>query len=196
MRIKLENQNIWFASDYHFSHANVIRFDKRPFTCVEEMDEALIDGWNANVGDKDIVFYLGDFSFDRDFGRTQAIAKQLKGKIHYILGNHDDEKIIRKLGVFETVSDYINLSVKDLDNPRKYQDIMMMHYAILSWDKAHHGAFHLHGHSHGSLMKDPNYDWYYKKKVLDVGCCNINYIPISYQEVKEIMKTKEISSHH
>ncbi len=118
MRLKLEHQNIWFTSDCHFSHANVIKYDKRPFTSAQEMDETLIANWNAKVKANDIVFYLGDLSFDRDFGRTQAIAKQLKGKIHFILGNHDDERVIRKLGVFETVNDYINLSVKDLENPR------------------------------------------------------------------------------
>lgn len=196
MRLKLEHQNIWFTSDYHFSHANVIKYDKRPFTSVEEMDEALIDGWNAKVKDTDIVFYLGDLSFDRDFGRTQAIAKQLKGKIHFILGNHDDERVIRKLGVFETVNDYINLSVKDLDNPRKYQDIMMFHYPILSWDKRHHGAIHLHGHEHGSLVNNSEYEWYYKFKVLDIGCNMHNYEPVSYHEIKEIMKTKKIGEHH
>lgn len=196
MRIKLDHQNIWFASDFHFCHANVIKYDGRPFENVEEMNQTLIDNWNSKVKDNDIVFYLGDLSFDRDGVRTQDIIKQLKGKIHFILGNHDDERVIRKMGRFESVSDYINLSVKDDENPRKRQDIMMMHYAILSWDKAHHGAIHLHGHSHGSLMKDPNYEWFYKKKVLDVGCNMHNYSPISYQEIKEIMKFKEVSEHH
>ena len=194
MRLKLEHQNIWFTSDYHFSHANVIKYDKRPFTSVEEMDEALIDGWNAKVKDTDIVFYLGDLSFDRDFGRTQAIAKQLKGKIHFILGNHDDERVIRKLGVFETVSDYINLSVKDLENPRKYQDIMMFHYPILSWDKVHHGAFHLHGHCHQNLI--PHQAEYYEGKVLDMGCNGWEYEPVNYITIKQIMQTKKNGEHH
>jgi calcineurin-like phosphoesterase family protein len=196
MRLKLEHQNIWFTSDYHFSHANVIKYDKRPFTSVEEMDEALIDGWNAKVKDTDVVFYLGDLSFDRDFGRTQAIAKQLKGKIHFILGNHDDERVIRKLGVFETVSDYINLSVKDLDNPRKYQDIMMFHYPILSWDKRHHGAWHLHGHEHQALATKPIYDWFYAFKVLDMGCNGWDYEPANYITIKKQMETKKNGEHH
>ncbi len=194
MRLKLEHQNIWFTSDYHFSHANVIKYDKRPFTSVEEMDEALIDGWNAKVKDTDIVFYLGDLSFDRDFGRTQAIAKQLKGKIHFILGNHDDERVIRKLGIFETVSDYINLSVKDLENPRKYQDIMMFHYPILSWDKVHHGSWHLHGHCHQNLI--PHQTVYYEGKVLDMGCNGWDYEPTNYITIKQIMQTKKNGEHH
>lgn len=196
MRIKLDHQNIWFASDYHFYHANVIKYDNRPFTNVSEMNRILVENWNQKVKTNDVVFYLGDLSFEKKFDETINLINELNGKIHFILGNHDDERIIKKLNRFETVSDYINLSVIDNDNPRKKQGIMMMHYPILSWDKAHHGDYMLHGHCHGSLMNDPEYSWYYERKVLDVGCNMTNYKPISYVEIKEIMKNKGNHQHH
>lgn len=196
MRIKLNHQNIWFASDYHFLHANVIKYDNRPFEDVLEMNEVLIDNWNELVDDKDIVFYLGDLSFERNGNETKKIVDQLNGKIHYILGNHDDEKKITKLNRFETISDYVNLLVDDEDNPRKKQGIIMMHYPILSWDKAHHGDWHLHGHCHQSLANKKIE--YYNRKVLDVGCNGWDYKPVSYNEIKNVMKTKEIENvdHH
>lgn len=196
MRIKLDKQNVFFASDYHFCHGNVIKYDGRPFNDVEEMNERLILNWNSVVGEKDIVFYLGDLSFDRGSGETERIVNELNGTIHFILGNHDNEKDIKKLNRFESVSDYVNLSITDLDNPRKKQGIMMMHYPILSWDKAHHGDWHLHGHSHQSLVtQNPDY---YKRKVLDMGCNGWEYRPVSYNEIKEIMAIKTIGSvdHH
>lgn len=196
MRLKIDNQNVWFASDYHFCHGNIIKYDKRPFANSQEMDSTLIENWNELVGVNDTVIYIGDLCFDRSGGAAKAIVDQLNGKIHFVLGNHDNEKDIRKLGRFETVSDYINLSVLDTDNPRKYQGIMIMHYPILSWDKAHHGEYMLHGHCHGSLMNDPEYSWYYERKVLDVSCNMTNYKPISYVEIKEIMKNKENHQHH
>ena len=198
MRIKIDHQLIWFASDYHFCHANVIKYDNRPFNDVEEMNQTLIDNWNEVVGDDDVVFYLGDLSFDKNGVTTQHIVDQLKGKIHLILGNHDHEKDIRSLKRFETISDYVSLSVTDHDNPRKKQGIVMFHYPILSWDKHHHGEYMLHGHCHGSLMNNPEYSWFYKRRVLDVGCNMTNYKPISYSEIKSIMNTKEIEliDHH
>lgn len=196
MRIKLDKQNIFFCSDLHENHANVIKYDGRPFKDVSHMNAELVRRWNNKVGVDDIVFYLGDLSFRKDIEQIKTFVNQLNGKIHFIMGNHDDDRIISKLNRFESISDYVQLSVLDKDNPRKYQDIMLFHYAILSWDKAHHGSFHLHGHSHGSLMKNSEYNWYYKKKVLDVGCNMHDYAPISYQELKNIMKNKEISEHH
>jgi calcineurin-like phosphoesterase family protein len=174
----------------------VIKYDGRPFKDVTEMNESLIENWNHYIDTNDIVFYLGDLSFDRSGKQTQEIVNRLNGKIHYVLGNHDDERDIRKLGRFETISDYINLSVPDEDNPRKRQGIMMMHYPILSWDKAHHGDWHLHGHCHQSLVKqNPEY---YKRKVLDMGCNGWDYCPVHYTDVKQIMVNKEIErvDHH
>lgn len=52
---------IFYTSDLHISHANVIRFDNRPYESVAEMDEALIKNWNETVSDKDTVYILGGF---------------------------------------------------------------------------------------------------------------------------------------
>lgn len=41
--------NKWFTSDTHFSHANIIRYTGRPFQSVNEMDERLIENWNALI---------------------------------------------------------------------------------------------------------------------------------------------------
>lgn len=196
MRLKINNQNIWFASDYHFCHANVIKYDNRPFSDVDEMDNTLIENWNSLISENDTVIYMGDLCFDRSSKTAKNIVDQLKGKIHFVLGNHDKEKDIKKLNRFESVSDYINLSVLDEENPRKYQGIMIMHFPILSWDKSHHGEWHLHGHSHQSLTE--HYPEYYKRKVLDMGCNGWDYKPVSYSQIKEIMNTKVVESvdHH
>ena len=61
MNYKFDGDKVFFTSDTHFYHANIINFCKRPFANVETMNEALIENWNAVVGVDDIVFHLGDF---------------------------------------------------------------------------------------------------------------------------------------
>lgn len=197
--MKFEKQNIFFISDLHIGHQNVIRFDGRPFGSVDEMHKIMIEKWNSVVGDDDIVFYLGDLSHRCDIDTVKSVISQLKGKIYYILGNHDRMRDIVKLGRFEKIYEYgTEVSIKDEDANRGYQDIILCHYAILSWNKSHYGSWHLHGHSHGSMMKNPDMSWFYKRKVIDVGCNMIDYTPISYTQLKEIMSTKQISAvdHH
>ena len=49
----------FFTSDTHFGHANVIKFDNRPFANIEEHDEELVRRWNAVVKPGDVVCHLG-----------------------------------------------------------------------------------------------------------------------------------------
>ena len=81
--------NIWFTSDTHFNHNNIIRFCNRPWNTVEEMDKALIENWNSVVKPDDIVFHLGDFAFAPN-SKWKTLLQALNGKIYLIVGNHDE----------------------------------------------------------------------------------------------------------
>jgi len=67
--------NKWFISDTHFSHSNIIRYTGRPFQSVKEMDERLIENWNALVKSQDTVFFLGDFGL----GTTDFLTSLCSG---------------------------------------------------------------------------------------------------------------------
>ena len=88
MNYKFDGNKVFFTSDTHFYHANIINFCKRPFANVETMNEALIENWNAVVGANDIVFHLGDFCFGGSAEWTN-ILNRLNGRIYLIVGNHD-----------------------------------------------------------------------------------------------------------
>jgi calcineurin-like phosphoesterase family protein len=200
MKTKKIEKEPFFISDLHLGHHNVIKYDGRPYKDVDEMHVDIIKRWNEVVGDEDEVYYLGDLAM-RVNEKVKWIMYQLKGKIHYIMGNHDRYKDISHLGRFEHIHEYgTEIMVKDDTITDKkaggHQHIIMSHYPILSWNRAHYGSWMIHGHCHGSLMKS-NQD-YYKRKVMDVGCNVIDYTPISYRQVKEVMDKKSLASvdHH
>ena len=68
----------FYIADMHFGHKNVIRYDNRPFDSIEEMDKAMITLWNETVGDSDVVYILGDFSWYKE-EKTAFILGCLKG---------------------------------------------------------------------------------------------------------------------
>lgn len=86
---------IFFTSDQHFGHANILKYEDesrraengRRFKTVEEMDEYLIDQWNATVTSGDLVYCLGDFSYKRS--SMEFILPFLNGTKFLITGNHD-----------------------------------------------------------------------------------------------------------
>ena len=61
MNYKFDGSRVFFTSDTHFNHTNIIRFCNRPFKDVIHMNETIIANWNSVVGPDDIIFHLGDF---------------------------------------------------------------------------------------------------------------------------------------
>ncbi len=178
---------LFFSSDSHYWHSNVILYSKRPFSSVEEMNEALIANWNSVITDKDQVWHLGDFSFGT-YEQTKSILKRLRGHKNYIFGNHD--KILKRnpdlWDYFDSIQDY-----KELKWDK--QSLILFHYPLLTWNRGHHSSYHLCGHSHGTL------NWHHKQTTsLDVGVDNFNYTPVSFEEIMKIMskKTYKATDHH
>jgi calcineurin-like phosphoesterase family protein len=174
----------FFTSDTHWGHTNILKYANRgvdkggPFRSIEEHDEALIRNWNAVVQPTDDVFHLGDFAF-MQVPETLRILRRLNGNKHLIWGNHDKKlaKDIRFAKAWTWTRDLASIEVDG-------QRIVLCHYAMRVWDKSHFGAWHLYGHSHGSLPDDPN------SLSFDVGVDCWAYTPISFAQVAERMKTK------
>ena len=83
---------VFFTSDLHLGHRNIIRLCNRPFSSIDEMDECLIEKWNKKVTNADTVYILGDLMF-RNEKPPEEYLRQLRGKKHLIIGNHDREWI-------------------------------------------------------------------------------------------------------
>lgn len=80
--------NRHFTSDSHFNHTNILQYSDRPFADVEEMNEALVERWNAVVAPEDTVYHLGDTRM-----KTVELAvpyfQRLNGHKVLVPGNHD-----------------------------------------------------------------------------------------------------------
>lgn len=79
---------MYFISDTHFFHKNIIKYCQRPFADVREMNAELIARWNRMVVDNaTTILHVGDVTFHYD--QAFAIVNQLNGNKELILGNHD-----------------------------------------------------------------------------------------------------------
>lgn len=163
---------IYFTSDMHLGHKNIIRLSNRPFSSIEEMDEEIIQRFNSRVTDSDTVYDLGDTYFKN----PKYYAGRLNGNIIRIKGSHDHD-------LKEATSPrMLVISPKDLVD--KYGDpvtITLCHYSMRSWEKSHYGSWALFGHHHGML--EPY------GLSFDVGVDCWNYYPISIDEVAAEMAT-------
>jgi calcineurin-like phosphoesterase family protein len=160
---------IYFTSDLHLGHSNVIKYSNRPFASVEEMDEELIRCFNSVVKKGDMVYDLGDTYFKS----PKLYEGRLNGTIIRIKGSHDHDikeprlLVIKPQGI---VDEYGNQIV-----------ITLCHYSMRSWEMSHYASWHLYGHHHGTL--EPY------GLSFDVGVDCWNYYPISLKQVAEKMAT-------
>lgn len=169
----------FFTSDTHFGHANVIKYSKRPYANVDEMNEALIANWNALVKPNDIIWHLGDFAF-LTMPKLEAILVRLNGRKNLVFGNHDkalrkDKRILSTYFERAVEKAYIKVPCPGANN--ELQDIVLNHFPELTWDKKHRGAFMLHGHCHGT-MRYP-----FTAKILDVGIDPMGMKPIAFEVI-------------
>ena len=53
---------LYFTSDLHFYHENIIKHTNRHYANAEKMNNDLIKKWNEKVNAYDEVYILGDFT--------------------------------------------------------------------------------------------------------------------------------------
>jgi len=172
-------REIWFTSDFHFGHHNIIRYCNRPFANTQEMDAAIADRMNACVKPNDILYFLGDFCMG-SAEQVAAYRKRLACRtIHIIEGNHDritrtQQPLFASWGILSEV----NVSK---------QRIVLCHYAMRVWPRHAQGAWHLYGHSHGNLPDEP------RSLSMDVGIDTHDFRPWRLDEIQSVMQTKAMA---
>lgn len=166
---------IWFSSDQHLWHKNIIKFCNRPFETVEEMVSTIIQNHNKLVKPTDTVYWLGDFAWNMREDKLEILANKFNGKKHFIVGNHDRPALFKGLeskGVFESVNQTLGLSLGQ-------QYIWLSHYPHRSWNRSFHGSYHLFGHCHGTALPFG--------LSFDVGVDCWNFCPINLETINETM---------
>lgn len=172
----MSGEHVWFTADTHFGHQKILKFHpERPGTNAEEMGEALIENWNAVVNKADHIYVVGDFSLS-----TQEVAenafRRLKGNKHLVQGNHDPTRVARMSG-WQSVS-----QIKEVKAGN--HKFVLCHFPMLTWNGAHRGVYHLHGHSHG-MLREQNH---LQRARLDVGIdCHPHHRPFHLDEVLSLL---------
>jgi calcineurin-like phosphoesterase family protein len=191
-----KGDKIFFVSDTHFGHVNILEFCNRPYKNVEEMNHCLIDNWNKKVPADGLVFHLGDFAWG-GYPFWKNIRDQLNGKIILIKGNHD-EKNLTTTGaqeLFEHVAYQMKIRIEG-------RAIYLNHNPFLCYGGTYRDpkglVYQAFGHVHsgpGAKGLDVERLGVLFPTQYDVGVDNNNYEPISWAEFnekigKQLLKSK------
>ena len=160
-----KRQKVWFTADTHWHHKNILKHcPNRPemggfdIDDVDAHDKWLIEQWNSTIGKKDIVYIVGDFAFGSPY-HVKRLLDKLHGKKFLILGNHDASSDKTELvNYFEKITQ-IHCPVFRKSNYEWLDEdfqVILCHYAMVTWPGKHYGSVMVHGHSHGRLNEYNN----------------------------------------
>jgi len=165
--------NIFFISDTHFGHANMLNFKRedgsplRLFDSADAMDECMIERWNSVVKPSDHVYHLGDVAMRRENIKTVA---RCNGHKRLVRGNHDVYRTKDYLPFFEEI-----YGLRVLDG------LIFTHIPIHPESLARFHA-NVHGHVH-ALSQGTFGPRYY-----NVSVEAVNYTPVSLEDLKARIK--------
>jgi len=188
--------NRFVISDTHFGHTNSWEKFKlpngdplRPFTSTEEMDETMVERWNAVVRPQDTVYHLGDVVINR---KSLHHVKRLNGKNRLVRGNHD---------IFKD-SDYREVGFESLYGVRVFVDKFILSHIPLHPDcVTDRFRVNVHGHLHANEVMELTLqvtgdDIYpYEEERIDprylcVSVEHTDYRPLSFDEVDAKIKKR------
>lgn len=187
---------IFFTSDQHFYHLNVIKYCNRPFATVEEMNEEIIKRFNEVIKPGDTVYHLGDFSMHARY--VTEILPRLNGEHHLIAGNHDSchflhyKKRLEKGAKMKQL--YLDAGFKTISIDKDIEingKIVRMHHMPYASDHPQDTRFQehrpkdfglwlLHGHVHCHWLKNG--------KQINVGVDVWDYKPVSIDQIIKLME--------
>lgn len=143
----------------------------RSFSSVEEMDETIIERWNAVVKHDDYVYHLGDVIFDTR--KTASIFTRLNGKKRLILGNHDAVKGSVLINYFEKVVLW-----------QRFDDLGIIATHLPMHESGLVGKYtrNVHGHIHNQELPSPNH--------LCVSVERTDFRPVNLSELDSMFRAK------
>lgn len=216
------DQKLWLFSDPHYGHTNIcggitkwvnlpIPYEQwqkenkedlknfclnngvRPFSSINKMNDAIVQGINENVGENDILICGGDWSFggkeNVKIFRDRIVCKN----VHHVYGNHDEHiqdsrNDFKKL--FSSTQSYLEVIVDGMM-------LCVFHYKPAIWNNSHKGSYFAYGHSHAAA------EWITTGRSMDVGIDNAfrllgEYRPFSFDEFMHLLKDRkaETIDHH
>lgn len=185
IKYKFNKDKLWFTSDLHFYHENIIKYCNRPFKNALEMNDVLIQNWNSCVKPDDDIIIGGDFIHTGNLQLIRSLLDKLNGDKWLVYGNHDYQNKLERDEICKRFNyhcwDAMDFQVEDDEIEDGFLKFHISHYPCEFWTR---GAIHLHGHIHSGPTSLSSEQLSFKPMRYDIGIDNNGYFPISYEEVK------------
>lgn len=165
---------LFLTGNLQFGRPSAIKQFKRPFSSVGEMDETLVQNWNSVVGEKDVVYVLGNFAWDPT--TAEEMLNKLNGLIVILPGEIDEPLIeLSEKGIMPSNSKLIEPIFSS------YSDkLTVAYWPLMEWPNKKDGHYLFFGYPNQKYKTD------HKKKMVNVACDFWGFKPQSLEAIMEL----------
>ena len=136
---------VYFSSDFHLGHKNIVEKYRPEFSSIEEHDSVIFD-LLYSLSKNDVLYLLGDILFHCDqFEWYLERFRKVRARIKYLPGNHDSLRMLDRIDIFERILPLSN-----------YRSFWLSHMPIHP-SQMHGRKMNIHGHLHKQTLPDPMY---------------------------------------
>jgi calcineurin-like phosphoesterase family protein len=169
----------FYTADPHFGHEAILRFENRPFSSIEEMDETMLANLKKALGSRDTLYILGDFVWAKSHeeDRVRKLLRAIPGKKVLVTGNHDPHWVTH-LPEWGAVHEMIEVKEDG-------QRLTLCHYPLITWPGVRYGALCAFGHVHGN--------WRGSRGCVNVGVDVFDFKPVTLFEIRKRSRELQVN---
>lgn len=193
---------MWFISDLHFDHKNILEYSGRPFETVPDMNQTLIKNIKKVVKPGDVLVIVGDVSLGAKKTDLREYIKEIKSTgitLGLVRGNHDYKNNEMMNMGFDFAFDKLELEIAKekvtvMHYPYRGPVLKYYYYKFMSkffpkkfwkeryyWDKLpYREKYLIHGHTHATELQN--------EFQINVSAEAVNYTPISIHKIAELIQ--------
>lgn len=167
----------YYCSDLHLHHTFIA--NNLGYLDVNDYHEDLIKKWNAKISKRDVIYILGDITFET---KKYEILGKLNGIKKVVFGNHD----LGKRSYTEELLKYVNTINGSIKKKIGEYNVWLTHIPVHPMEFDYRIDFNVHGHIHQRIINDYRY--------INICLEQIGIVPITEDELLQKIKANIVKS--
>lgn len=173
----------FLIANCQFGRSGIIRKNARPFGNVQDMNEEMVQRWNAVVSDNDTVIHLGNFAWDPT--TAEEMFDTLNFKQLWCVPAENDQAIFEMM---ESKMLPNNVRIVNRIFDQASLNATFSYWPMVEWPQKTKGNYLFYGF-YGKKYKPDH-----KKKMINMACEFWNYTPQNINTLMRLFEDEDFNS--
>lgn len=173
----------FLIANCQFGRSGIIRKNKRPFGNVQDMNEEMVQRWNAVVTENDTVIHLGNFAWDPTTAEEMFDTLNFK---QLLLVPAEQDQAVLEMAQHQMLPDSVRVVNRIFDQAN--MNATFSYWPMYEWPMKDKGHYLFYGY-YGKKYKPDH-----RKKLINMACEFWNYTPQNISSLMRLFEDEDFNS--